>query len=1142
MRRRTTALIVLVAAVLVAVLQSPATGVPPGTDCDLYASTAGDDDATGAVDSPFATVGRLFEELSAGQMGCLRGTAAAAPFSFTELRLRDKAFAGESDRVTIRSYPGEIAKLKGRIVIEGTVNYLTLSQLVLDGAASASSPPGPIVDGDHVSFTDNNVTNSASACFRIGIGAVAEAARIARNRIHDCKFDGVNANNSTNAVVEKNVVFDNGGWGVKLQSNAQTSSVRRNVLDGNLAGVFFGGNANTSSNNNTVEENIVSNSASWNVGYAWTDTAHVPSGNVVTRGCHYKSTNANGGLQTSPVPQGYQAVSPNVVIPPGSGDPVKYKDRPGKNFHVVGTPASDASPCFELIGDIAAEQESEGAPTDEQASAANTRPNVLFVVTDDQRADQTVLPEVMPHTLARLGDPGTTFSNAFATTPLCCPARSSIFSGKYAHNHGVVNNAFTGNLAHSETLQAYLEDRAGYRTGIFGKFLNDWNLQVDPPIWDEWAVLNSDYCPFMVREGPVRKRYPPVNPDGTRQTGECNVDALGGSAGISPYSTDYVADKAVQFINDADTRDDAQPWFLYVAPFAPHGTVKPAARHRNAPLPVFNPSAATFEADMSDKPSWNQFTTEAATFGTNDPEDSYNTREGARKLQLRSLMAVDDAVESLFQALEAQGEQDTLVVFVSDNGWMWGEHRLAHKAQPYTESIQVPLMARYPPLTIPGATDDRLAANIDLMPTALDVAGLELEPNDSKPDGVSLLQNSNLRDRMHTEQKDHWAGTSRDWASTRTLDYQYIEYYDEDGVAIVFREYYDLRPGKDPIQNENLYGGDGIPGTGDDSDTNFPLKAPEELSAQLRRDRLCVGSDQCPPGSVPGTSTDTKPPAAEIIAPSQPGVMSGKTVLRARAWDNLGVDRVEFWIDSSEQLVDTAGPYEVVWDTTQVADGAHEISVLAYDDAGNISHEDIIGAFVDNGHGVDIQMHNGTRPGNVVGRVDGLPSPTNEPGVDREGDAVVYTFAVPINPSDLVPGWNGLKPAFCPETGPAPLGCVTVGITGNDLLINDTDRLRVYEDDGAQAWVNELGVVNLADDDYVSYSNDASVKPFIRLFTRSSLELMGGNRQVRVTLGYRGWAGQATGGVGTAAWENAACACTVPESIEVAESGQDREF
>ena len=164
-----------------------------------------------------------------------------------------------------------------------------------------------------------------------------------------------------------------------------------------------------------------------------------------------------------------------------------------------------------------------------------------MILTDDQRLDGTMA--VMPQTLQWFEAGGTRFNNAFANTPLCCPSRASLFSGRYAHNHGVATNDSAAALDQRFTIQAYLK-ATGYRTGIFGKYFNAWNLFRNPPSFDDWAIFTAGYSPFRVNER------------GTVKT-------------ITQYATSYIRDNAVSFI-EASENQDATPWFLEVATTAPH--------------------------------------------------------------------------------------------------------------------------------------------------------------------------------------------------------------------------------------------------------------------------------------------------------------------------------------------------------------------------------------------------------------------------------------------------------------------------------------------------------------------------------------------------------------------------------------------
>jgi arylsulfatase A-like enzyme len=425
-----------------------------------------------------------------------------------------------------------------------------------------------------------------------------------------------------------------------------------------------------------------------------------------------------------------------------------------------------------------------------------SEPNVLFIVTDDQRSTGTL--EVMPHTVKWFKDAGTHFPDAVATTPVCGPSRASIFTGRYGHNHEVLHNYQAPNVDQRFTLQRYLKE-AGYRTGIFGKYLNDWDLTIDPPHFESWAIFNVGYRWIEARE------Y------GSVQT-------------VERYSTTWVADHTVDFLRKGV--DDKRPWFCYVAPFAPHPPPRPDSEYENAAVPPFEPTPNFLEADRSDKPPHVQ-----------EIEPDPEAILADRVAQLRTLYSVDDLVRRVMETIEELGQgEDTLAFFMSDNGWMWGEHGLDAKTKPYTASIQIPMLLRWPGRVAEGETIRGFAANIDMAPTAVEAVGLSPE---IPMDGRSLL-GGRARNRVLLE---FWGGPARavprglrsPWASTRTHSYQYVEYYEPGSWSspTTFREYYDLE--SDPWQLSNLLA-DG--NTSDQPDV-------ERLSAELGADKAC-GSEDCP--------------------------------------------------------------------------------------------------------------------------------------------------------------------------------------------------------------------------------------------------------------------------------------------------------
>ena len=429
-------------------------------------------------------------------------------------------------------------------------------------------------------------------------------------------------------------------------------------------------------------------------------------------------------------------------------------------------------------------------------------PNVLVILTDDQRAAGTM---AVMRTVRRIfGGGGTTFEQAFASTPQCCPSRATIFSGRYTHNHGVRRNREPEHLDQDLTMQRYLSD-AGYRTALYGKFLNNWRIAEEPKHFDNFAFLQS------------HSAYSDIN---------WNVD--GKIELIPDYSTDFIRDSALEFLRSAE-RDDAKPWFLHLTPRAAHAPYTPEDRYLDAPAPPWDVTPAIEEEDLSDKP-W--YVKRFARRGLYDNDEA----DAIRVAQLRTLMSIDDMVEELFQELDRLGEDNTLAVFMSDNGYHWNEHRLAGprygKRTPYEDSIRVPLLVRWPGHVDAGAVDDRITGTVDIAPTILDAAGLS-DLVEHPMDGRSLLADSR-RDRILIE---HWEDLRSDisrWAALRTRRVTYVEYYSPGG-RIRFRELYDLRA--DPWQLTNLLG--------DQDAGNDRPEVVGRLSRLLAQDRVCDG-EACP--------------------------------------------------------------------------------------------------------------------------------------------------------------------------------------------------------------------------------------------------------------------------------------------------------
>ena len=384
--------------------------------------------------------------------------------------------------------------------------------------------------------------------------------------------------------------------------------------------------------------------------------------------------------------------------------------------------------------------------------------NVVLILSDDQRAE---LMPYMPLTSSLLNAETVRFSRAFVTTSWCCPSRSSILTGLYAHNHGVLTNtAPTGGATKfkpGSTVATWLH-QVGYRTGLFGKYLNEYPKisPAIPPGWDDFQVFSSppDYFNYAVNENGTIVNY--------------------GSA-TSAYATDVFAEKARQFIWNTPTQ---QPLFLFFAPYVPHGpaTPYPSDVGAYATVPKWRPPSFN-EPDVTDKPAWIRALKKIT-------DAQMVTMDALHQRQLETLLSLDRAVASIVTALQLNGRWgSTLVIFASDNGYAWGEHRLVDRKNcPYEECIRVPYWVRAPGLI--ARTDTNLVANIDLAPTIAAWAGV------TPPGKVNGMNLRPLLENRFTPWRralliEHWGGAPTS-SGVRTSRYLYNEYANGN------KEFYDL--------------------------------------------------------------------------------------------------------------------------------------------------------------------------------------------------------------------------------------------------------------------------------------------------------------------------------------------------------------
>ena len=445
-----------------------------------------------------------------------------------------------------------------------------------------------------------------------------------------------------------------------------------------------------------------------------------------------------------------------------------------------------------------------------------TQPNVIVIMTDDQPYGLTA---AMPNVQNLLADRGVRFENAFATTGLCCPARTTVLRGQYVHNHEVLSNGgpqggfpkFYQTGYEASTLATWLQG-AGYRTALMGKYLNaypygppeddppDYTAPRDsyiPPGWGEWFGFYD--VPKDPNNTPYRMYGYRVNEDGRARWYGNRADE---------YQTDVLAERATNFVRQSGR--NSTPFFLFLTPTAPHFPTIPAARHIGRFADLQAPRSPAFnEADTSDKPRWVQAAPRFSEAKVAELDKVY-------RRQAEMLLAVDEMVGALVETLIGTGElQNTYIIFTSDQGFHSGEHRLSKmKLTPYAATSQIPLIIRGPGVP-EGAVREQLVLNTDLAPT---IAGLVGAPVPEFVDGRTLepLWQEEAPAWRQTSLAEFWPRraiedyglehlnvdvTVPTYRAVRSLTHLFVEYTYLDGTTD--GELYDLV--NDPFELENLY-------------------------------------------------------------------------------------------------------------------------------------------------------------------------------------------------------------------------------------------------------------------------------------------------------------------------------------------------
>lgn len=418
-------------------------------------------------------------------------------------------------------------------------------------------------------------------------------------------------------------------------------------------------------------------------------------------------------------------------------------------------------------------------------TAAGNKPNVVFILSDDHRYDfmgfTGKLPWLKTPQMDRMAREGAYFDQAYVSTSLCSPSRASILTGLFAHTHRIVDNQAPnpGNLTY---FPEYLQN-AGYQTAFIGK----WHMgdESDEPQagFDHWESFRGQ---------------------GVYHGATLNINGERVTYGKEVYTSDLLTEHAVDWM---ESLDPEQPFFLYLSHKAVHAEFKQAARHAgmyadaNYALPV----SYWQTKDKSYKdllwPEW----VKEQRHSWHGVDFMYHDNAALGDLVINyceTLMGVDNSIGTVMAFLESRGIADeTVVIYMGDNGFSWGEHGLIDKRHFYEESAKVPLLVRCPALFEGGETRHELVQNIDIAPTIMALAGLEKEPSMHGESFLPLLKGEAVEWRDKVFYEYYW---EYDFPMTpsvfgvRTDRYKYIRYH-----GIWDRnELYDLKA--DPHEIHNL--------------------------------------------------------------------------------------------------------------------------------------------------------------------------------------------------------------------------------------------------------------------------------------------------------------------------------------------------
>ncbi|MDG2091603.1 MAG: sulfatase-like hydrolase/transferase [Gammaproteobacteria bacterium] len=432
----------------------------------------------------------------------------------------------------------------------------------------------------------------------------------------------------------------------------------------------------------------------------------------------------------------------------------------------------------------------------------NERPNIIVVLVDDMRWDEIGVadhPYVQTPNIDRIAQEGVQFINAFTVNPLCSPSRAALLTGQHAHYHGITDNLARNELSHElETFPQRLHE-SGYDTAFIGK----WHMGNDDtarPGFNRWVGLR----------GQGEALDPMLNFDGERRQ-------------ITGYVTDILHEEAIEFISeDRDT-----PFMLYLSHKGLHPNIFQADdgtalgldgsgdagsgfiaadRHVGMYSDAEPPRRPNYGVVPTDKPALMRAIENVSALSLETVTSDKIIRE-----RQEMLMAIDEGLGDMLTKLEELDQLDnTLVVVLSDHGYWYGEHALgAERRMSYEEGIRIPMVMRYPRKIAAGTRIEQMALTLDLAPTMIEFAGLELEKVRHGRSLVPLTSGEEVDDWRDSFMVEYYTDTvfermyQMGYKTVRTDRHKYIRYEDLEGVD----ELYDLE--QDPYELRNIINEEG---------------------------------------------------------------------------------------------------------------------------------------------------------------------------------------------------------------------------------------------------------------------------------------------------------------------------------------------